>query len=467
MERRPQRNWYSISVASVQRFFSLVALVGVLGFAFYSWMRWDVLSLESRAEKAIAEANERIAQLKERDDFEQVKNDYGAAWGLLSEAQVAFDEKNFARAKDQGERCLIVLDNIEREGRGSIRVLSSHGNVEYRRGERGSWKRLRSHDTLNPGDWIKTPTDGTAELLFGDGTEFTLRQSTMVLLGGTTGGLGGEDKTTDIAFGRVELNTSESDRTVTTPKSSARVRGSSEALVAFDRDRGSGRFAAFSGELEVSSNADGQTRRIGALQQVEQLGDKLSAIKALPAKPEIASPVDDYAIDLARQSEVTLDWEPVAKARRYELRISNSRLFAANFIENKRTKTSARVGVRGEGNFYWQVAALDAGGARGPWSDTRSFRVATKAIGEVKDKDPPDLEIVSTETYGNIVIISGVTELGASVTINGDTVFLKSDGSFRSTLQMKQAGWNVLEISSTDAWKNTATERLRIFIDAL
>ncbi len=467
MARDKRQNWYSVSVASVHRFFTLVALVAILAFAFYSWMRWDVLSLESRAQRAIDEATERIALLELRDDVDQLRTDFGAAWGLLGEARVAYGEGNFARAKDQGERCLIVLDTIERQGKGSIRVLSSHGNVEYRRGERGSWKRLRSHDTLNPGDWVKTPTDGTAELLFADGTEFTLRQSTMVLLGGSGGGLGSEDKTTDVAFGRVELNTSETERTVTTPKSRAKVRGSSEALVAFDRDRGAGRFAAFSGKLEVSSNAGGQTRQIGALQQVEQLGDKLSAIKALPEKPEIASPDDDYALDLARVSEVVLKWQPVTKARRYELRISNSRLFAANFIENKRAKTSARVGVRGEGNFYWQVAALDSSGARGPWSETRSFRVATKAIGEVNDKDPPHLEIVSTETYGNIVIVSGITEQGSSVTINGDTVFLKSDGSFRSTLQMKQAGWNVLEIVSTDAWKNPATERVRIFIDAL
>ena len=60
MSQGKQRtNWYSVSVASVRRFFTLATLVAVLLFAFYSWMRWDVLSLESRADDSSAGADAR------------------------------------------------------------------------------------------------------------------------------------------------------------------------------------------------------------------------------------------------------------------------------------------------------------------------------------------------------------------------------------------------------------------------
>jgi len=461
---KKSRGWYSVSVASVRRLFTLIGLIVLIAVGVVFYQRWEVYALERQARRQIDEATDIIAAIEARPDSAQLRNDHRAAWQLLDEARSTFAEGNFARSVEHGERCLIVLDAIGRQGEGSIRVLSSQGGVEYRRGERGSWKRLRSHDTLNPRDWVKTSTDGSAELLFADGSVFTLRQSTMVHLGGA---LSGDDEKTAISFGRVELNTSEKDQTVTTPKSEARVRGDSEALVAFDRDRGAGRFAAFTGGLEVRTTS-GQTREVGALQQVELLNERLSEIESLPGRPQLTGPADDHALDLHTVSEVVLAWRPVSNSRRYLLRISNSRLFASTLIEDRRTKTSARVGVRAEGQYFWQVAALDSRGNPGPWSDVRSFRAASLAsIEEINDKVPPAIEILGIEPYGNIVIVNGKTESGATVTINDEAVLLKSDGSFRSTIQMSQAGWNVLKIVSTDAWNNSSTERIRVFIDAL
>lgn len=462
------RGWYSVSVASVQKIFTFVGLVVLIAIAFVAYRQWEIYTLEGRAQKVIDEADALIAQIKMREDAPELEEDHAAAWQMLAEAKRFRDEGNHARALEQGEHCLMILRNINDSGRGSIRVLSVQGNVEYRRGERGAWRRLRSNETLNPGDWVKTSTDGTAELLFADRSTFNLRQSTMVHLGASEDGR--EDRSTDtVAFGRVELNTSDRERKVSTPQSEAKVRGTTEALVAFDRDRGRGRFAAFSGQgLEVASKS-GQVRQIGALQQVEMIGDRLTEVKALPNKPVLTSPTDDRAIDLSSNNEVSLAWQRVPGARRYHLMISNTRLFAYNFIEDQqRQKTSARVGLRGEGSFFWRVAAVDSNGATGPWSDTRSFSVASlSSVGEVNDRTPPALEILGTETYGTLVIVNGRSEMGSTVTIAGEDVELKSDGSFSKTIQMTRPGWETVEIVATDAWNNVATERVRIFVDAI
>lgn len=462
-DRKQRREWYSVSVTSVA-FVGILALV-IVGIIVYP--RLGLESVEQQAERVIIEATERIAVIEKREDIDQIKVEHRAAWDLFDEAGEAFDRSDFERALESGDRCLLVLDSIERKGEGTIRVLTVEGGVEYRRGERGTWRRLRNHVNLNPGDWVKTATDGTAELLFSiDGSLFTLRQSTMVHLGGELGN-GDRDGATNINFGSVELNTSNRDHTLTTPKSEAKVGQNSEALVAFDRDRQSGRFAAFTGGVEVKSKATGEKLEIGALQQVEQLGERLSQVSDLPGRPAILDPEDDRAVDLATESEIELAWRPVDDARRYALRISGNRLFASHFIENTRSKTTAKIGVQRDGQFFWRVAAMDAQGNLGPWSEIRSFRASSASrIQQVSDDEPPPLD-VNVETYGTLVIVNGKTELGATVTINGEPVALKSNGSFSTTVQFSTAGWNVVEVVSTDAWDNSTPKKLRVFIDAV
>jgi hypothetical protein len=462
-DRKQRREWYSVSVTSV----AMVAALVLVAAGLIVVPRLGLESVEQQAERVINQASERIAVIEKREDIEQIKVEHRAAWDLFNEATAAFDDQQFERALESGDRCLLVLESIERKGEGTIRVLTAEGGVEYRRGERGTWRRLRNHVNLNPGDWVKTATDGTAELLFSvDGSLFTLRQSTMVHLGGELGS-GDRDGATNINFGSVELNTSTRDHTLTTPQSEAKVSQNSEALVAFDRDRQSGRFAAFTGGVEVKSLATGQKLEIGALQQVEQLGERLAEVSNLPGRPELSGPPDDRAVDLAVEGEIVLSWEPVEDARRYALRISGNRLFASHFIENTRAKSSARVGVERDGQYFWRVAAMDPQGNLGPWSDVRSFRATSASrVQQVSDNEPPPLE-VNVETIGTFVIVNGKTELGATVTINGEPVVLKSDGSFRATIQMDQAGWSVLEVVATDAWNNSTPKKRRVFIDAV
>lgn len=462
-DRKQRREWYSVSVTSVTIMGGLILLVGGLILI----PRLGLESVEQQAERVINQAAERIAVIEKREDIDQIMVEHRPAWDLYEEATAAFEKTNFEGALESGDRCLLVLDSIERKGEGTIRVLTVAGGVEYRRGERGTWRRLRNHVNLNPGDWVKTGTDGTAELLFSlDGSLFTLRQSTMVHLGGELGS-GERDGSTNINFGSVELNTSNRDHTLTTPKSEAKVRQNSEALVAFDRDRQSGRFAAFTGGVEVKSLDTGEKLKISALQQVEQLGARLAEISNLPGRPVLTGPADDSAVDLGTESQIVLSWQQVEDARRYALRISGNRLFASHFIENTRSKSSATVGVQRDGQFFWRVAALDPQGNLGPWSDVRSFRATSASrFQQASDDEPPPLE-VNVETIGLFVFVNGKTELGASVTINDDQVAVRSDGTFRQTLQMDKAGWNVLEVVSTDAWDNSTTEKVRVFIDAV
>ena len=173
----------------------------------------------------------------------------------------------------------------------------------------------------------------------------------------------------------MNLSTSGAGSRVTTPQAEARVEQRSEAVVAYDEKTSEGRFAAYRGEMRVAA-ADGATRKVGELEQVRQRGSELSAAKKLPEAPLIIAPEDNVEVALERSERLALRWRKVSGAASYALQVSHNRLFVENIIDvERRTKTSAMLGLKREGSFVWRVAALDRGGERGPWSPAYRFRV--------------------------------------------------------------------------------------------
>ncbi len=470
--RKPQteRDWYSVSISAVRRAVLLLVLV-LLGIAgSLAYQRWEQATLEDRAQLAIERSSQLIRSLEGRDDFEEIQAESADAWEDLDSARAEFSAGRFRQALDRARRSQGELERVAatdpNQSQEKIRFERVQGGVEYRRGDRGSWRRARVHDSLNFGDWIKTSSDGSAEIRFPDRSKYVLRRSTMVHLGRTRGATGANEQVTDIVFGWVEFNTTQSGGRVKTPKSEASVRSDSEALVSYDRDGDQGQFASFRGGLDVTSSS-GQVKRLGALQKVSQVGESLSEPVALPARPRLVSPGAEAQIRFREGQPMSLQWRPVANAASYSLRVARSPLFTKNLIEDTaRRKTSARLGMRGPGSFYWQVAAVSRDGSPGPWSEPRQFRIAHQTSGDADDETPPELEIEQIQTYGRMVLVSGSTEADAIVKVNNEAATVESNGFFSKTIQMKQEGFTFIEVTAADARENVTKSEHRVFIDA-
>lgn len=206
---------------------------------------------------------------------------------------------NFAcLRRDEAPRTARELESPDLQSR----FLAVEGDVEYRRGHRGAWRKARVDATLEPGDWVKTAGDGRAEICFPDGTTYELRPDTLV---------------------------------------------------------------------HLSSLLDSRP-------DVEAIPDFawVDPHDSPPACPRLVSPAGDLEIDFETQKVLRLAWEGVPAASRYALHVSRSRSFDSKVIEDaERRKPSAKIGIRGEGTFYWRVAAYEADGFRGAWSEVRSFRI--------------------------------------------------------------------------------------------
>lgn len=470
---RSGKDWYSVSVDTLKGGILLLVTLALLGLGFMGWRAYDQRAVERQAAAVIEEAGGLLQRLSGEKRAASFAGELGGARQALEEARGRFTAQDFREALGHALRSRDMLqgiqDDLSPRGARQAHFLSLQGEVEYRHADGGGdWQEARNRTTLQPGDYVRTSDGGSAEIMFADGTLYTVRPNTQFIVAPASAGAGRAEQSIEMEYGWVNLSTSpKSASNVKTPGAVARVRQDSEGFVAVDKGTSQGRFGAYRGGMELSSKG-GLTREVKALQEVVQTGDLLSEPKPLPGRPELVEPADNRALDLEQTRRLVLTWAPVTGASRYALQVSRNRLFVDNVIEaGNRAKTRATLGLRGEGSFQWRVAAYGPDGLQGPWSEPRRFRVASSrtASGEKKDTIPPELDLDDVKTYGSIFIVAGKSEPGARVEVNGEQVKTGMDGSFNKTVQLTKEGWNVIEISARDAWGNETVRRHRVFVE--
>jgi hypothetical protein len=478
---RSGKDWYSVSVETLQSWGLLlfILVLGVVGIVVYR--TWDQQSVQRQAKTAIEQAEALRQRLSGEKRVEtSFSTEYAEAGQRLDEARARLAAKEYRSALDNGKRSRVTFQSILdalalHGGAGQAQFAQIQGEVEYRRGDGGDWQDARSRVQLLPGDYVRTGDGGSADIMFQDGTLYTVRPNTQFIVspgnagaGGAGGGGGGGEQSIQMEYGWVNLSTAKSTSNVQTPGVTARVKESSDVFVAVDKGSSQGRFGAYRGGMELASKG-GQTRQVGELQQVVQTGDLLSAPKTMPARPEPLEPQDDLLLDLAQNRKLVLAWSPVAGASRYALQISRNHLFVDNVIDaENRARTRATLGLRGEGTFQWRVAAFGANGLQGPWSEPRKFRVvpaSQAASGEKRNASPPELGLDEVKTYGSIFMVAGHSQPGSRIEVNGEPVKLSADGSFNTPVQLTKEGWNIIEVRARDAWGNETVRRQRVFVE--
>jgi FecR protein len=467
-----RREWYSISLDSL-RGWGVLLLLLALGFVGYRGYRyWETYSLEREATDVINEDRRLLQQLAGEAGLEAFRAEYEQATTSLGAAATFQSQQQWPEALQDGKRSLVLLQSIQealgtRGKAGEAQFITAQGGVEYRRGATGEWEQARGRVTLRSGDQVKTASDGSAEIMFVDGTLYTVRPNTLFLVTRSQAGGSGE-QAIRMEYGWVNLSTSRNPSAVATPGAQARVGGSSEAAVSYDQDSGKGSFSALSGGLSVITPG-GARRELGALQRVVQTGTTLSEPRPLPGAPMLSEPVDNLEANLETNREIPFSWQPVPGASRYAFQVSRSRLFVDNVIDvANRTRTRATLGLRGEGTFLWRVAAFGADGAQGPWSEPRRMRVVSlQGAGGEADRTPPSLDLDDVKSYGSIFIISGRTEPGAAVEVNREAVAVEADGSFIKTIGLSTEGWSFFDVRARDASGNETVTRRRVFVESL
>jgi hypothetical protein len=252
---------------------------------------------------------------------------------------------------------------------------------------------------------------------------------------------------------------------VATPYSRLRAGENSKVSIALPEGSTRSTFQVSQGSAQLQNLETGETREIGEREQVSQTGDQLGDNIPLPPAPELLSPVDDFAINIDSTDRVQLTWSAVKGAGRYALQVSRSRLFGDNIVDaGDRVGTSATLGLRDEGRYLWRVAAYSREGALGPWSEIRKFRVASyRNLALEEDSEPPIIEF-EVIMAGEIALISGTTEPGATMFINGEEALVAADGSFTATRTLYGSGQVPIEFVATDRAGNQTTQSKIVYL---
>ncbi len=376
-------DWYTVTSDTLRgwSFAAIVVALGVVGFIGYRILNEAVL--EREVARVIQEAQDLLRTVRDEGAINSYREEYFVARSYLEEAkqyQAAEDlQEAFRRAERSRSLLASILSTLSTRGpEGEAMFIAVEGEVEFRRGDRGSWQSARSRVALNAGDYVKTSKGGSAEIMTVDGTLYTVRQDTVLLIGRIRPAPGAAgQRTVQLESGWVDLGTSQSSSRISTPQAEARIQQDSTAAISHDPDKDESKFSAYEGSMVVASN-DGTSQEVGNMQQVIQTGTKLSRPTPLPKPPVPVLPEDNYEAFLSSETEIVLEWQKVPGAEHYALQVARNRFFVQNVINVKdRKETSAKIGLQSVGTFVWRVSAVDGSGVQGPWSELRRFRVTS------------------------------------------------------------------------------------------
>ena len=473
-KRRPfELDWVIVSIEGIRRWGLLAFFVVVAGGVIAGLLYFAHEPIDRKAQRVLRQATATREEVRRTGVSEALAGEFEQASRLVQEAQEDWDRKDYpaclARAQDALRRFELLAGFSNPDFAGSGQIIALQGKVEVQRANQAQWERARERQPLYNGDFVKTSSEGSAEILFSDGTVFRVGSDSLLEVHREArGGRVSAQGEVRLKIGEVKVYTTTNPSLVLTDAARAEVENDSRVGVDVASDS-SAVVSAYSGRAKVTS-AKGEETDLGERQSVRaERSGELKERRAIPDVPLLEQPPANFLLDLDKAKRVTLGWRPVTGAVGYHLQVSRSRLFASTGLEvdaKARPDTRATLNVLRAGTFYWRVAALGDERVRSEWSPSRTFKAFTGArLEELTDTTPPRLEIAPLKQLGNFVLVQGVTEPGATVTVNGEPAEVSGDGTFKKTVVIHQEGRNILTIRSTDPAGNSSERVETVFME--
>ena len=470
-------DWYYVSKETLWRWVLLLAGAAVLvSGGIYWWLnRGD--DLAGRASREIAAVDELLAKGRTAPGAVRAREEIAAASEKLEKARSSHAVARYADSLREAVEARQLALRIA-SGAGTLRhdaaIMELGGRVEIQRASRANWEGARVGMKLYEGDFLKTGANGLAEVMAVDGTFYRIKPETLfeVHRGKTFAGAGeGEPKRqSEIKFivGTVDIDTGEGSRSIVrTDAATADIGSRSTVGVDVDRSKTTG-VSAYRGRVTLSTESGsvtlGDRERVVARIGAAGLGEKT----ILPDAPRPLAPDDAAVFDLNRNQPVTLKWTPVKDGSRYRLQIARSRLYIPDSIVvvDDRPRPETVVTVTEEGSFYWRVATLGKGNVVSEWSPTRRFKVLRGGrVTGGPDSTPPELILSRPQVNGTLVILSGRSEPGSAVSVNGEPADVDASGAFKKVISFAREGVNVLTVRAVDGAGNETLRRETVMIE--
>lgn len=467
-------DWFVIPIERIRRWAVLLAVILVsagVGYWIYASTR---RSPEDKSKSEIADAAKLLNQATVTSGGNSRPGSHSAqARDLLRGAREAFSKKSY----DEAFRLAVESQSYSRralggagtEESGDASFIFVEGDVSLQTAGRSTFEPAKQRQALFDGDFIKTGRTGSAEIMFSDGTLYTIRPGSLFeVRRPVSSEVGGSQ--IKMVSGAISVYTSGSTSTVATDAATASIERESRVGIDVEAGRKT-QVTTFRGKTTVST---GRETVLVAEREKVSAGVGFGSISAkvvVPESPQLLLPADNRIYDLKTGDPIELKWSPVPRAVRYRMQISRSRLFVPDATEvdlDNRTETFARVKVSREGSYFWRVAAIDEQGTPSDWSTVRRFKMLTEPprLGP-GNALPPRLSVSPPQQMGNLFLIFGKTDPGAIVTVNSEPADVEPDGSFKKTITIDHEGYATLMIKAVDAAGNETVKPVKVFVESL
>lgn len=470
---RTDLDWYLVSIDRLRKLAVVIVLILIAG---GSWYYYDSQRKNPRlrAEHAISDAEESLNQLAASKDFATYRADFDRGRGKLEEAKRLLQGDKFADAESAAiEAQTISTSALARqpgERDSDAQFLSVEGDVQFQKAN-SDWKKADARSPLFNGDWVKTGDNASAELIFSNGSLYTIGPNALLEIYAIVNpATSKKQNTVQMQVGSVEINTTDDISTVKTPGTEVVINSESTAQVGVDQAQKSTQVVSLKGSSSVQSATGGPAVSLASGEAIRASKEgSLSAKRPFLGPPALLGPSDNQIFRGAVDTKVQLTWAPVRGATSYQLQVSRSRLFAGLEINATRPQTTAAARVTSDGSFYWRVASVDANGEAGPFSSFRRFRVTgmsnAQAPSPDADKTPPTLQMERPFNIGGaFYMIKGRVEPGSTVFINDEEVEVQSGGAFQKLVSFAQVGWNNVIVKAVDPAGNETVQAEKVHV---
>jgi FecR protein len=342
---------------------------------------------------------------------------------------------------------------------GTIRVRKANGN---------SWINADYNVPIEKGDVVQTGSEGMAKIVFSDGTNYTVKQDSLIVIEENSAN---EQQQTNVSVavttGTVDLTTSTyvqgSTSQVIVAGAKASLAPDSSAMVHNNPKDDQHEILVKRGGGEIERN--GEVVHLSNWEKVSFQSESKTMERATeigppaPITPGNMMPVFINTGD--KSKEVEFAWTPMANAAGYRLRISHNPYFSSLLMDRKMETSSVVVTGLPVGAYYWSIQSYDAAGKGSVESEKNRFTIVVRS----KEKIDLALDIDPLTQHGHVIEVTGKTEVGARVMVNGREVpIVGDDGTFHYFTPPLPNGENLITVTAQNSKGGVNTHQEKLVI---
>lgn len=382
-----------------------------------------------------------------------------------------FTDNQLKAVDSLGMRALEAVAGAAPAKSGALNSQQAHftaldGTVRVKRANSSSWVTADYSLPLDKGDIVQTSSEGMAKIVFDDGTNYTVKQDSLIVIE--------ENSTNDqqqtsvavaVSTGTVDLATATysqgSKSQVIVAGATASLAPESSAMVHNDPKGDQHEILVKKGAGDIERN--GETVRLADWEKVNFHDQSAHMEKGKEIGPPTPiSPANMMPIFVSKEPKpVEFSWTPMANAKGYRLRISKNPYFSSTIVDRTVKTADVMVSGLGQGAYYWLVLSEDAAGKESVESEKNRFTIIPKG----PDSESITLDIDPFIQHGHVIEMTGKTEVGARVMVNGREVpVVGADGGFHYFTPPLPAGESAITITAQDSKGGVNTLQKKVVI---